>query len=119
VFPDFELGTTTVYTMLDRFVEMYGADAVNPVHPTDLGNLATSSTQLEPELFRVMAMKGAEILLRTASGGFEAEDIRTVSRYSRVYSVIVNNAISPGNPGFLDDAGASHLPGARGKLCAP
>jgi predicted amidohydrolase len=28
-----------------------------------------------------------------------------VSRYNRVYSVIVNNAVSPENPGFLDDAG--------------
>jgi predicted amidohydrolase len=105
VFPDFELVTTTVYNVLDRYVEMYGEDAIVPVHQTDIGNLATSSTQLEPELFRVMAMKGAEILLRTASGGFEAEDIKMVSRYNRVYSVIVNNAVSPGNPGFLDDAG--------------
>jgi predicted amidohydrolase len=107
VFPDFELVTTTVYNVLDRYVEMYGADAVVPVHQTDIGNLATSSTQLEPELFRVMAMKGAEILLRTASGGFEREDIRMVSRYNRVYSVIVNNAVSPENPGFLDDAGGA------------
>lgn len=105
VFPEFELVTTTVYNVLDRFIEMYGADAVVPVHQTDIGNLATSSTQLEPELFRVMAMKGAEVLLRTASGGFEREDIRMVSRYNRVYSVIVNNAVSPDNPGFLDDAG--------------
>lgn len=104
VFPGFELVTTTVFNVLDRFVEMYGADAVVPVHRTDIGNLATSSTQLEPELFRVMALKGAEILLRTASGGFETDDIRMVSRYNRVYSVVVNNAVSPENPGFLDDA---------------
>jgi predicted amidohydrolase len=105
VFPEFELVTTTVYNVLDRFVEMYGEDAVVPVHRTDIGNLATSSTQLEPELFRVMAMKGAEVLLRTATGGFEPDDIRMVSRYNRVYSVIVNNAVSPENPGFLDDPG--------------
>lgn len=105
VFPDFELVTTTVYNVLDRYIEMYGKDAVVPVHQTDIGNLATSSTQLEPELFRVMAMKGAEILLRTASGGFEPADIAMVSRYNRVYSVIVNNAVSPDNPGFMDDAG--------------
>ncbi len=107
VFPGFELVTTTVYNVLDRFVEMYGEDAVVPVHRTDIGNLATSSTQLEPELFRVMALKGAEILLRTATGGFEADDIRMVSRYNRVYSVIVNNAVSPDNPGFLDDPGGN------------
>jgi predicted amidohydrolase len=62
VFPDFELVTTTVYNVLDRFVEMYGVDALVPVHRTDIGNLATSSTQLEPEIFRVMALKGAELV---------------------------------------------------------
>lgn len=122
VFPDFELVTTTVYNVFDRFVEMYGLDAAVPVHRTDIGNLATSSTQLEPELFRVMAMKGAEILLRTASGGFSADDVRMVSRYNQVYSVIVNNAVSPDNPGFLDDAnggsGGSAIYGPRGETVA-
>ena len=122
VFPDFELVTTTVYNVFDRFVEMYGMDAVVPVHRTDIGNLATSSTQLEPEIFRVMAMKGAEVLLRTASGGFEAEDIAMVSRYNRVYSVIVNNAVSPDKPGFMDDAGGgaggTAIYGPRGDVVA-
>jgi predicted amidohydrolase len=101
---------------------MYGVDAVVPVHRTDIGNLATSSTQLEPELFRVMALKGAEILLRTASGGFEPADIAMVSRYNRVYSVIVNNAVSPDNPNFMDDAGGDSggtaIYGPDGKIVA-
>lgn len=122
VFPDFELVTTTVYNVLDRFVEMYGEDAVVPVHQTDIGNLATSSTQLEPELFRAMAMKGAEILLRTASGGFNAEDVQMVSAYNRVYSVIVNNAVSPENPNFMDDengaSGGTAVYGPRGEVVA-
>lgn len=122
VFPGFELVTTTIYNVLDRYIEMYGADAVIPVHRTDIGNLATSSTQMEPELFRAMALKGAEVLLRTASGGFNADDIRMVSAYNRVYSVIVNNAVSPDNPGFLDDAnggaGGSAIHGPRGESLA-
>lgn len=122
VFPGFELVTTTIYNVLDRYIEMYGADAVIPVHRTDIGNLATSSTQMEPELFRAMALKGAEVLLRTASGGFNADDIRMVSAYNRVYSVIVNNAVSPDNPGFLDDAnggaGGSAIHGPRGEALA-
>ncbi|MBK7312271.1 nitrilase-related carbon-nitrogen hydrolase [Candidatus Aalborgicola defluviihabitans] len=122
VFPGFELVTTTIYNVLDRFVEMYGADAVIPVHRTDIGNLATSSTQLEPELFRAMALKGAEVLLRTASGGFNADDIRMTSLYNKVYSVIVNNAVSPDNPRFLDDpgggAGGTEILGPRGESLA-
>lgn len=122
VFPEFELVTTTVYNVLDRFIEMYGADAVIPVHRTDIGNLCTSSTQLEPELFRAMALKGAEIILRTASGGFSADDMKMTSIYNRVFTVIVNNAVSPENPGFLDDAnggaGGTAIYGPRGEVLA-
>lgn len=122
VFPGFELLTTTIYNVLDRYIEMYGADAVVPVHRTPIGNLATSSTQLEPELFRTMALKGAEIILRTATGGFTPEDIQMCARYNRVYAVIVNNAVSPDNPGFMDDAGGgaggSAIYGPDGKALA-
>ncbi|MEO6927105.1 MAG: nitrilase-related carbon-nitrogen hydrolase [Rhodanobacter sp.] len=106
VFPGFELFTTTVYDVLDRYVEMYGRDAVLPVHRTPLGNICTSSTQREPELFRAMAMKGAEIFLRTASGGFSPVDIPATAMYNGVYSSIVNNSISPDNGPFFDDPGA-------------
>ncbi len=122
VFPGFELLTTTVYNVLDRFVEMYGADAVIPVHRTDIGNLAGSSTQLEPELIRAMALKGAELVLRTATGSFNPDDVRMTSMYNHVYSVIVNNAVSPDNPGFLDDpgggAGGTEIHGPRGESLA-
>jgi hypothetical protein len=106
VFPGFELFTTTVYDVLDRYVEMYGRDAVVPVTRTPLGNLCTSSIQREPELFRAMAMKGAEVVLRTASGGFTPMDIAATSLYNGVYTAIVNNAVSPDNGLFFDDAGS-------------
>ncbi|MDJ0928853.1 MAG: nitrilase-related carbon-nitrogen hydrolase [Gammaproteobacteria bacterium] len=122
VFTGFELLTTTVYNVMDQYIEMYGADAVIPVHRTPIGNLATSSTQLEPELFRAMAMKGAEIILRTATGGFTKEDMQMCARYNQVYTLIVNNAVSPENPGFMDDAtggsGGSAIYGPRGEELA-
>lgn len=68
-----ELFTTTIYDVLDEYVERYGWDAVLPAIRTPLGNLITSSSQREPELFRAFAMKGAEIMLRTATGGFDNE----------------------------------------------
>ncbi|MDW8480258.1 MAG: nitrilase-related carbon-nitrogen hydrolase [Xanthomonadales bacterium] len=105
VFPGFELFTTTIYDVLDRYVEMYGLDAVIPVTRSPLGNLATSSIQREPELFRAMAIKGAEVILRTASGGFNPLDIAATSLHNQVYTAICNNAVSPDNPGFFDDAG--------------
>ncbi len=107
VFPGIELYTTTIYDVLDEYIEMYGADAVIPITRTPAGNIATSSVQREPELFRAFAMKGAEIMLRTASGGFSAIDVQACAMYNGFYTTMCNNAISPGNPNFFEDAGAS------------
>lgn len=120
VFPGVELFTTTIYDVLDEYVEMYGADAVLPITRTAYGNIATSSVQLEPELFRAFAMKGGEIFLRTASGGFSPWDMLATAAYNRVYVAICNNAVSPSNPGFYDDAGSggSAIYDPRGKILA-
>lgn len=118
VFAGFELFTTTIYDVLDRYIEMYGKDAVLPVTRTDVGNIVTSSVQREPELFRAFAMKGGEIFLRTASGGFTPEDIMATSMYNQVYTAVCNNAVSPDNPGFLagGGSGGSAIYGPDGKL---
>ncbi len=120
IFPGIELFTTTIYDVLDEYVERYGADAVLPVTRTPYGNLVTSSVQLEPELFRVFAMKGGEIFLRTATGGFTPWDIQATAGYNRVYVAVCNNAVSPNNPGFFDDAssGGSTIYDPRGKVVA-
>jgi predicted amidohydrolase len=99
-----ELMTSTIYNCLDRYIEMYGADAVVPVTRTPIGNLCTSSIQREPELFRCMALKGGEIFLRTATGGFSPWDIQASAAYNRVFAAVCNNAVSPGNR-FFEDAG--------------
>ncbi len=99
-----ELFTTTIYDVLDQYVEMYGADHVVPVIRTPLGNLFTSSSQLEPELFRAAAMKGAEIMLRTATGNFSELDIRATSLYNRVYSAIASNSALLENRYYLTDS---------------
>jgi predicted amidohydrolase len=111
-----ELFTTTIYDVLDRFVEMYGADAVVPVVRTPIGNILTSSIQREPEYFRAAAMKGAEVILRTASGGFSPVDMQATSLYNGVYTAVCNNAISPGSPYFEDtNAGGSAIYGPDGE----
>jgi predicted amidohydrolase len=121
VFPGVELFTTTIYDVLDRYVEMYGPDAVIPVSRTDIGNIATSSIQLEPELFRAFAIKGTEIMLRTATGGFNRIDVQACAIYNRFYSAIVNNAVSPDNPGFFAASattGGSAVFGPTGEVLA-
>jgi len=120
VFHGIELFTTTVYDVLDEYVEMYGSDAVLPVTRTPIGNIVTSSVQLEPELFRAFAMKGGEIFLRTATGGFTPWDVQATAGYNRVYVAVCNNAVSPDNPGFYDDAGSggSAIYNPRGEIIA-
>lgn len=105
MFFGFELFTTTIYDVLDRYTEMYGVDRVVPIARTPMGNIATSSVQREPELFRAMAMKGAEVILRTATGGFTPADIAATSMYNGVYTAIANNAASPDNGLYFEDAG--------------
>ena len=103
MFPGSEQYTSVIYDVYDQFVEMYGLDAVIPVERTDIGNIAMSAVQFEPELFRCMAMKGAEIICRVATGGFEGEDMRLTSYHNSVYTMICNNSVSTHgrNRGFL------------------
>src|SRR3546814_11095880 len=92
MWPCVEQFTTTIYDVYDRYVEMYGLDAVIPVERTDIGNISLSSVQFEPELFRCMTLKGAEIILRTATGGCEWHDMRLTAYHNDVFVTIVNNS---------------------------
>ena len=121
LFPGSEMYTSVIYDVYDRFVEMYGVDAVIPIAQTDIGNIALSAVQFEPELFRCMAMKGAEIICRTATGGFEYDDMRLTSYHNSLYTMITNNSVSTQErlPGFFEDEnyggpGRSAIFGPRG-----
>ena len=121
MFPGSEQYTTSIYDVYDQFVEMYGMDAVIPVERTDIGNIAMSAVQFEPELFRCMALKGAEIICRVATGGFEYDDMRLTSYHNSLYTMICNNSVSTQgrNPGFFEETayggpGRSAIFGPRG-----
>jgi len=118
--------TTTIYDVLDRFVEMYGWDALLPVERTDIGNIALCAVQYEPELFRCLALKGAEIIVRTATGGFRWEDMMMTSYHNDVFTVIVNNSLNtyPDRSNFEEHAprnnwvGRSSIFGPKGVVLA-
>lgn len=59
----------TPFDVWDKYLEIYGYDAVFPVVETDIGRLACVSSEeiLHPEIARVHALKGAEILLHSTS----------------------------------------------------
>ncbi len=106
LFGEFALIGTTVYDVLDRYVEMYGWDATLPVARTDIGNIAMTAVGIEPLLYQCLALKGAEILIMTVTGGSNAESAKMTARYNRIYTVGVGNSVSPDNIGFTEAAGA-------------
>jgi predicted amidohydrolase len=97
-FGNIELMTTTIFNALERYVEMYGWDRVIPVARTPIGNIAASSVQLEPELYRAYGMKEAEIVLRVATGRYRMADLQGASLHNGYWSVMVNNAYLPDDP---------------------
>ncbi|MDX2143141.1 MAG: nitrilase-related carbon-nitrogen hydrolase [Rhodospirillaceae bacterium] len=97
---------TTIYDVLDRYVEMYGWDATMPVARTDIGNIAMTAVGGEPLLYQCLALKGAEIMILTVTGGNNPDSAMAAARASRVYTVGVGNSVSPDNPGFAEAAGS-------------
>lgn len=110
---------TSIYDVLDEYVERYGLDAVIPVARTDIGNICMSSILREPELIRCMALKGAEIVIRSGLGGYSRYDGELTSRVNRLYTLYASNALSPGNKGYFPDngmLGRSAIFGLRGEV---
>ena len=85
----FEISTTTVEAVRDRFRELYGAESEFPIIRTEFGNLAVSSVQLDPLIFSALAVRGAEIILRTSTLFF-ASDVAYTALSNNVYSAMAN-----------------------------
>ena len=105
LFGDGALIGTTVYDVLDRYVEMYGWDAVLPVARTDIGNIAITAVGAEPLLYTCLGLKGAEVLVLSVTGGSNAESAIATARAGRLYTMGVGNAVSPNNIGFPEGSG--------------
>jgi len=119
-----DLGTT-IYDVLDEFTKRYGWDQVFPVCRTDIGNIAIIPEINEPEMGRIYAMKGAEILVRYMTlgaahwgtsplsgphGGPDNTfviDMQGMCINSGVYGVYVNNAVTE-EDGVTLDIGCGH-----------
>jgi predicted amidohydrolase len=119
-----DLGTT-IYDVLDEFTKRYGWDQVFPVCRTDIGNIAVIPEIGEPEMGRVYAMKGAEILIRYMTlgaghwnmspligprGGNDNTfvlDMRGICVASGIYGAFVNNSVDWQNDMMLD-TGCGH-----------
>ena len=59
----------TPYDVLDKYLDVYGADSLFPVADTPLGRLATVASEeiLYPEITRALTLKGAELICHSSS----------------------------------------------------
>jgi predicted amidohydrolase len=94
------------YDVWDRYLEIYGAEAIFPVAETEIGALATIASEeiLYPEIARMAAFSGAEILLHpTSEVGAPALTPKHICKRARAvenmaYVVSANSAGIQGTP---------------------
>ena len=78
----------TPYDVLDRYLDLYGADSLFPVVDTDLGRLAAVASEeiVFPEIARVLALRGAEVLCHSSSEvASRALTPKNVAKRARAY----------------------------------
>lgn len=100
------LYTPSPYDVWDRYLDAYGLDAVFPVANTEIGALGTIASEeiLYPEIARMCAFKGAEILLHpTSEVGAPNPTPKHISKAARAieniaYVVSANSAGIYGTP---------------------
>jgi len=96
--PEGEIPTTTIESVRDRYRERYGIEAEFPVLRTEFGNIAVSTVQLDPFVFAAFAMRGTEIMFRTATL-FSTEDVKATARFHNFYSAMSNITFPPDSRG--------------------
>jgi predicted amidohydrolase len=116
LYPDREITTTTIEAVRDKYRERYGIEEEFPVLQTEFGNIAVSTVQLDPFIFAAFAMRGVEIMLRTATLYSEAEVIATANMH-RFYSAMANIPFPPGTE-FSQYGGRSMIVSPRGEVLA-
>jgi predicted amidohydrolase len=87
--PEGEIPTTTVESVRDRYRDRYGIEEEFPVLRTEYGNIAVSTVQLDPFVYAAFAMRGVEIMFRTATL-FSTEDVLATARFNDFYSAMSN-----------------------------
>lgn len=114
--PGNEIPTTTIEGVRDRYRERYGIEQEFPVLQTEFGNIAVSTVQLDPFVFAAYAMRGVEIMFRTATL-FSPVDVKAVAQFNNFYSAMSNITFPPGSEA-AKFGGGSLIVGPRGQVLA-
>jgi predicted amidohydrolase len=117
----------TPHDVWDKYLEVYGYEAVFPVAKTDIGNLACIASEeiLYPEIARCLAMRGAEVFCHSSSEvGSNLLTQKNVAKLARAiesmaYVVSANSAGMAGTPiPFASTDGASKVINYEGLVLA-
>jgi len=112
-----ETPTTTLENVRDRFRAKYGIEEEFPVLRTEFGNIAVSTVQVDPFTFAAYAMRGVEIMMRTATL-FSKTDVQAVAFYNNMYSAMSNITFPPESGVPAHFGGGSLIVDPRGKVLA-
>jgi predicted amidohydrolase len=115
--PGEEIPTTTIEGVRDRFRAKYGMEEEFPVLRTEYGNIAVSTVQIDPFVFAAFAMRGVEIMLRTATL-FSKVDVQAIAFYNNMYSAMSNITFPPDSGVPANFGGGSLIVGPRGQVLA-
>jgi predicted amidohydrolase len=112
-----EIPTTTVENVRDKYRARYGIEEEFPVLQTEFGNIAVSTVQIDPFVFAAYAMRGVEIMLRTATG-FSTTDVRAIAFFNNFYSAMSNITFPPDSSVPEGFGGRSLIVDNRGRVLA-
>lgn len=112
-----EIPTTTVENVRDKFRAKYGIEEEFPVLRTEYGNIAVSTVQVDPFVFAAYAMRGTEIMLRTATL-FSKVDVQAIAFYNNMYSAMSNITFPPESGVPANLGGGSLIVDPRGRVLA-
>ncbi len=114
IYKDREITTTTIEAVRDAYRAKYGIEEEFPVLRTEFGNIAVSTVQFDPFIYAAFAMRGTEIMLRTATL-FAEEDVVFTAWSNDFYSAMANFTL-PVSTGY--NAGESVIVGPNGDILA-
>ncbi len=112
-----EIPTTTIESVRDRYRARYGIEEEFPVLRTEFGNIAVSTVQIDPFVFAAYAMRGVEIMMRTATL-FSRTDVQAIAFYNNMYSAMSNITFPPESGVPASFGGGSLIVGPRGQVLA-
>ena len=113
---DIEIPTTTIENVYDRYVALYGEEALFPVLRTEYGNIAVSTVQGDTMVFAAFAMRGVEIMFRTSTL-FNKLDVQATASFNNYYSAM-SNITFPADSQYARGGGGSLIVSPRGQILA-